>query len=74
MGVRQTVEHGYGGGIYERGKGARGHPGTWESHLALHKVPGKVATGLSTTGPETGAPPVAGVRQKRRHERMAQAQ
>jgi hypothetical protein len=41
MGVRQTVEHDHGGGVRERGKGARGHPGTWESHLALRSIPGK---------------------------------
>jgi hypothetical protein len=41
MDVPQTVRHGHGGGVCERGKGARGHPGTWESHLALRKVPGK---------------------------------
>lgn len=41
MGVRETVEHDHGGGVRERGKGARGHPGTWESHLALRRKPGK---------------------------------
>jgi hypothetical protein len=41
MGVRQRVEHAHGGGVRERGKGARGHPGTWESHLALRQRPEK---------------------------------
>jgi hypothetical protein len=41
MGVLGTVGHVRGGGVCERGKGARGHPGTWESHLALRKMPGK---------------------------------
>ena len=40
-GVLGTVGHARGGGVCERGKGARDHSGTWESHLALRNVPGK---------------------------------
>ncbi len=74
--VLRSVGHAHGGGVCERGKGARGHPGTWESHLVLRTLAGKmVATGLPTTRSGTGAPSGTGVcRQAERRTARAQAQ
>ena len=49
--VLGSVGHAHGGGVCERGKGARGHPGTWESHLVLRTLAGKKGRHRLTNDP-----------------------